>query len=209
MKKMLLVLVSSLGFTLSSFAADPCGSKSIQIGDAQLELIKVTDKPEKTANGQSIKGSDEVLISGIYMFVRNGQTWNVYRCADDVKRDKANNPVVNLNNCVVKNDFEFGNLVKRYGNSGITVRKTDGNRLEIRLNVAGAEDMDYYDVKSTSDGLEVIQNKFQENKQQRYLSHHERVSLGVCSGSKNSKTASGGGSSTGSTSPSKKVKTGN
>ncbi len=206
---MLLVLVSSLGFTLSSFAADPCGSKSIQIGDAQLELIKVTDKPEKTANGQSIKGSDEVLISGIYMFVRNGQTWNVYRCADDVKRDKANNPVVNLNNCVVKNDFEFGNLVKRYGNSGITVRKTDGNRLEIRLNVAGAEDMDYYDVKSTSDGLEVIQNKFQENKQQRYLSHHERVSLGVCSGSKNSKTASGGGSSTGSTSPSKKVKTGN
>lgn len=206
---MLLVLVSSLGFSLSSFAADPCGSKSIQIGDAQLELIKVTDKPEKTANGQSIKGSDEVLISGIYMFVRNGQNWNVYRCADDVKRDKANNPVLNLNNCVVKNDFEFGNLVKRYGNSGITVRKTDSNRLEIRLNVAGAEDMDYYDVKSTSEGLEVIQNKFQENKQQRYLSHHERVSLGVCSGSKNSKTASGGGSSTGSSSPSKKVKTGN
>lgn len=189
--------------------ADPCGSKSIQIGDAQLELIKVTDKPEKGANGQVIKGSDEVLISGIYMFVRNGQAWNVYRCADDVKRDKANNPVLNLNNCVVKNDFEFGNLVKRYGNSGITVRKTDSNRLEIRLNVAGAEDMDYYDVKSTSEGLEVIQNKFQENKQQRYLSHHERVSLGVCSGAKNSKTASGGGSSKGSPSPSKKVKTGN
>lgn len=189
--------------------ADPCGSKSIQIGDAQLELIKVTDKPEKGANGQVIKGSDEVLISGIYMFVRNGQAWNVYRCADDVKRDKANNPVLNLNNCVVKNDFEFGNLVKRYGNSGITVRKTDSNRLEIRLNVAGAEDMDYYDVKSTSEGLEVIQNKFQENKQQRYLSHHEHVSLGVCSGAKNSKTASGGGSSKGSPSPSKKVKTGN
>lgn len=209
MKKILLALFA-LGLISSIAKADPCGSKSIQIGDAQLELIKVTEKPEKTANGQSIKGSDEVLISGIYMFVRNGQTWNVYRCADDVKRDKANNPVLNVNNCVVKNDFEFGNLVKRYGNSGITVRKTDSNRLEIRLNVAGAEDMDYYDVKSTSEGLEVIQNKFQENKQQRYLSHHERVSLGVCSGSKNAKSASAsGGSSTGASSKSQKVKTGN
>lgn len=198
-----------LGLIASMAKADPCGSKSIQVGDAQLELIKVTDKPEKTANGQAIKGSDEVLISGIYMFVRNGQTWNVYRCADDVKRDKAGNPVVNLNNCVVKNDFEFGNLVKRYGNSGITVRKTDANRLEIRLNVSGAEDMDYYDVKSTSEGLEVIQNKFQENKQQRYLSHHERVSLGVCS-AKNSKTASGSSKgTTSSSSKSQKVKSSN
>lgn len=206
---MLLVLFV-LGLISSLAKADPCGSKSIQIGDAQLELIKVTDKPEKTADGQSIKGSDEVLISGIYMFVRNGQTWNVYRCADDIKRDKSNNPVLNLNKCVVKNDFEFGNLVKRYGNSGITVRKTDSNRLEIRLNVAGAEDMDYYDVKSTSEGLEVIQNKFQENKQQRYLSHHERVSLGVCS-AKNSKRASGASSkgSTSSSSKSQKVKSGN
>lgn len=28
--------------------------------------------------------------------------------------------------------------------------------------------------------MEVIQNKYKENKQQRHLSHHEPVSLGVC-----------------------------
>lgn len=206
MKKMFLVL-ASLGFSVSSFAADPCGSKSIKVGNDDLELIKVTEKPEKTAQGQNIKGADEVLVSGIYMFVRNGQTWNTYRCADDVKRDKAGNPVLNLNNCVIKNDFEFGNLVKRYGNSGITVRKTDSNRLQVRLNVSGAEDLDFYDVKSTGEGLEVIQNKFKENKQQRYLSHHETVSLGTCSkaGAKNSASTGNAGAS----GKSSKVKTGN
>lgn len=204
MKKIFLVLVS-LSFSLSTFAAEPCGSKSIKVGSDNLELIKVTEKPDKTAQGQPIKGGDEVLVSGIYMFVRNGQTWNAYRCADDVKRDKAGNAVLNLNNCVIKNDFEFGNLVKRYGNSGITVRKTDSNRLQIRLNVVGAEDLDYYDVKSTSEGLEVIQNKFKENKQQRYLSHHETVSLGTCAkaGGKNSAASSD------KTTPSGKVNSGN
>lgn len=208
MKKIIVVLLL-IGFVSSIVKANPCGPKSIPIGNDKLELINVTQKPEKTANGQSIKGADEVLVSGIYMFVRNGQTWNAYRCADDIKRDKNNNPVLNLDNCVIKNDFEFGNLVKRYGNSGITVRKTDTNRLQIRLNVSGAEDLDYYDVKSTSEGLEVIQNKFKENKQQRYLSQHVAASLGTCN--KNTTAASSSGSSgrTSTSGSGNKVKTGN
>lgn len=179
MKKLFFVLLF-VGLFSIIVKADPCGPKAIPVGSEKLELINVTAKPEKTANGQSIKGGDEVLVAGIYMFVRNGQTWNTYRCADEIKRDKNKNPVLDLNNCVIKNDFEFGNLVKRYGNSGITVRKTDSNRLQIRLNAAGTEDLDYYDVKSTSEGLEVIKNKFKENKQQRYLSQHVAESLGTC-----------------------------
>lgn len=182
MKKIFLVL-ASLGFSLQTFA-DPCGTKSIKFGSDKLELIKIADKPEKTMQGQPIKGADEVLISGIYMFVRNGQTWNIYRCADDTNS-------LNLNNCVVKNDFEFGNLVKRYGTSGITVRKTDSNRLQVRLNVAGNEELDYYDVRATEKGMEVIQNQYKENKVQRYLSHHEQVSLGVCSNSESSNAPNG------------------
>lgn len=171
MKKIFLVLFA-VGLTSSLANAEICGPKTIQVGNDQLELIRMSYKPEKTANGQQIRGSETVLVSGVYMFVRNGQMWNVYRCADY--------RLLDLNKCVLKNDFEFGNLVKRYGNSGITVRKTDTNRLEVRLNVAGTEELDYYDVKATSEGMEVIQNKYKENKQQRHLSHHEAVSLGVC-----------------------------
>lgn len=179
MKKIFLVF--TLGLISSLASAETCGPKFIQVGNDQLELLRVTYKPEQAENGQPIRGGETVLVSGVYMFVRNGQTWNVYRCAYDVKRDKAgNNAEMNLNSCVIKNDFEFGNLVKRYGNSGITVRKTDTNRLQVRLNVAGTEELDYYDVKATSEGMEVIQNKYKENKQQRHLSHHEPVSLGVC-----------------------------
>lgn len=184
MKKLLVLLAAGLTSSLAS--AEICGPKTIQVGNDQLELIRTTYKPEKTADDQVIKGSETVLVSGVYMFVRNGQTWNVYRCADDFKRDKAGkNAMLNLNSCVLKNDFEFGNLVKRYGNSGVTVRKTDTNRLEVRLNVAGNEELDYYDVKATGEGMEVIQNKYKENKQQRHLSRHEPVSLGVCKKSEN------------------------
>jgi len=193
--KNLCLFLASLSFTVQTFA-DPCGAKSIKVGSNKLELINVIEKPEKTADGLAIKGADEVLVSGIYMFVRNGQTWNTYRCADDAKN-------LNLKKCVLKNDFEFGNLVKRYGTSGITVRKTDSNRLQVRLNVAGNEELDYYDVRTTEKGMEVIQNQYKENKVQRHLSHHEQVSLGVCSKSESAaptkKTSS----------QSKKVNTGN
>lgn len=88
------------------------------MGNEEVELIQTTSKPEVAANGQAIRSSATVLVSGVYMFVRNGQTWNVYRCVYDINPNKADkNPGLNLNSCVLKNDFEFGNLVKRYGNS--------------------------------------------------------------------------------------------
>ena len=174
MKNLFIVLVS-LGFSLQSFA-DACGAKLIQVGDKKVELIQVKQKPETTASGQTIKGSSDVLVSGIYMFVRNGQTWNTYRCADEMSK----NPTFNSEKCVLKNDFQSGQLVKRFGNSGITVRNTDQRTLQIRMNVAGGEDFDYYDVKATEKGLEVLENQFKPNKTQPSLSRHERVSLGVC-----------------------------
>lgn len=174
MKKIVLVL-ASLSFSVQSFA-NPCAAKTVQVGKDKLELVQVKPKPEMTVTGQPIRGSSDVLVSGIYMFVRNGQTWNTYRCADE----NTKNPVLNLDKCTLKNDFEFGSLVKRYGNSGITVRKTDAKTLQVRLNVAGGEDLDYFDVQATEKGLEVIENKFKPNKQQPSQSRHEIASLGVC-----------------------------
>ncbi|MES2802699.1 MAG: hypothetical protein V4654_09430 [Bdellovibrionota bacterium] len=196
MKKMILVLLA-LGLISSIVRANTCQPKSIKVDSDNVELIRVVAKPEQTLTGQTIPGNLEVLVSGIYMFVRNGQTWNIYRCADEANK-------LNLNKCVIKNDFEFGNLVKRYGTSGITVRKTDSNRLEVRLNVAGNEELDYYDVRASEKGMEVIQNKYTENKVQRHLSHHAQVSLGICS---TPESTSSDKKSTGSTSQSKKVKT--
>lgn len=183
MKKIFVVLLLvGLVSSLARAAGDqqPCGYKLINVADTPMQLIGVDYKSEQTIDGMKIKGREEALFAGIYMFVRNGQVWNVYRCADDLKRDKHGNPRFNPNKCVLKNDFQFGNLVQRYGNSGITVRKTDADTLQVKLNVAGADELDYYDVKAAGEGLEVIRNKYEENKQQRYLSGHKRQTLGTC-----------------------------
>ena len=174
MKNILVVLVS-LGFSLQSFA-DACGAKSVQYGDKKVELAQIKVKPEATADGQAIRGSEDVLVSGIYMFVRNGANWNIYRCADD----NAKTPEFNSKKCVLKNDFQSGQLVKRYGTSGITVRKTDQKTLQIRLNAASAEDLDYYDIKASEKGLEVVENQFKADKDQPSRSFHKPVNLGVC-----------------------------
>lgn len=163
MKNLFLVL-ASLGFSIQSFA-NPCGAKVIPVGKDKVELVKV---------------QDHEMIAGIYKFVRKGQTWNVFRCADENRKDSKGNPLFNSEKCVVKNDFAFGSLVKRHGNSGITVRKTDANQLEVRLSVAGGEDLDYYDVKATEKGLELLENQFKPNKVQPSQSRHDKVSLGVC-----------------------------
>lgn len=194
--KKLFVFLASLGFSLQSFA-DACGAKLIQVGEKKVELIQVKEKPETTASGQPIKGSSDVLVSGIYMFVRNGQTWNTYRCADEMSK----NPTFNSAKCVLKNDFQSGQLVKRFGNSGITVRHTDQKTLEVRLNVVGGEDLDYYDVRATEKGLEVLENQFKPNKAQAWLSRHERVSLGVCNPAAQANEAGAGKKGT----PAKKV----
>ena len=163
MKNIFLVL-ASLGFSVQSLA-NPCGAKSIPVGKDKVELVQVQDNE---------------MIAGIYKFVRKGQVWNVFRCADDIKKDSRGNPLFNADKCVIKNDFAFGSLVKRYGNSGITVRKTSDAQLEVKLNVAGTEDLDYYDVKATEKGLEVVENQFKYNKVQPSQSRHDKVSLGVC-----------------------------
>lgn len=184
MKKIFVVLLLvGLVSSLARAAGDqqPCGYKLINVADTPMQLIGVDYKSEQTIDGMKIKGREEVLFAGIYMFVRNGQVWNIYRCADDdLKRDKYGNPRFNPYKCVLKNDFQFGNLVRRYGNSGITVRKTDADTLQVKLNVAGADELDYYDVKATGEGLEVIRYKYEENRQQRYLSGHKRQTLGTC-----------------------------
>lgn len=165
MKNIFLVFMT-LGFSLQSLA-DACGPQTIQVGSKQVELVRIEDNE---------------MISGIYKFVRKGQRWNVYRCADDIKKDSQGNPILNLNKCVIKNDWSFGNIVKRDGNSGIVVRQIDPNtgQLEIRLNVGGGEDLDFYEVKPSQKGLTLIANKFMLNKKQAWLSRHYQVPVGGC-----------------------------
>jgi hypothetical protein len=124
--------------------------------------------------------------------VRNGQAWNVYRCADGVKRDEADVPLLNLNNCVLKNDFQSGSLVKRFGSSGIKVEGLSDARLIVRLNAGG--DPDYYEVRDTQAGLEVTKQVYKENTKERWNSRHWPTSLGVCryDGSNDSPNQSGG-----------------
>jgi len=166
MNKILLVL-ASLSFSVQTFA-NPCGEKSIDVGDKKVKLVQVQDNE---------------MVAGIYKFVRKGQVWNIYRCADDIKKDKNGTPLLNLDKCVIKNDWAFGNLVSKFGTSGITVRKTSDTQLEVKLNVADTESLDYYDVKATEKGLELLENQYKYNKVQPSQSRHEKVSLGVCDSS--------------------------
>lgn len=174
-------------------AADACGKNTIKYySKPKMELVNVIDKPEKDAAGNSIRGKAKVMVSGIYMFVRNGQTWNIYRCADGVTRDEAGVPLLNLNNCVLKNDFQSGSLVKRFGSSGIKVEGISEPRLIVRLNAGG--DPDYYEVRDTATGLEVTQQVYKENKEQPWNSRHWPTSLGICryDGSNDSSGSAGG-----------------
>lgn len=182
MKNLFLVL-ASLGFSIQSFA-DACGAKSVQYGKDKIELMQIKQKPETTADGQTIKGSEDVLVTGIYMFVRSGTNWNVYRCADDKVK-----PVFNAKKCILKNDFYSNSQVKRNEHSSIVVRNTDdtkygivrtGRNLQIRLNAASSEDLNYYDIKATEKGLEVIENQFKADNEQPSSSVHKPVNLGVC-----------------------------
>lgn len=192
MKKLFLALfVSGTLSSLEVQAAEPCGKHAISYYDKTIELVNVINKPEKDANGAAIRGNAKVAVAGIYMFVRNGQMWNVYRCADTVKRDEANVPLLNLNNCVLKNDFQYGSLVKRFGSSGVKVEGDGTSRLLIRLNASG--DPNYYEVQSTADGLEVSQQVYKENKEKRWESRHWKTSLGVCRHDGSNSTGSSGG----------------
>lgn len=182
MKKIFLVLLA-LGLISSVVKAEePCGKKSIKYFQDRdkVELINVTDKPEKAANGAAIRGNSKVMVAGIYMFVRNGETWNTYRCADDVKRDAAKNPILNLNNCALKNDFQSGDIVKKFGNSGLKVRMTSQTRLEVQFNAAGADELDSYDVRAADEGLEVIHSEYKADKVKPWQSGHFKKSIGVC-----------------------------
>lgn len=179
MKKIFLVSLSLI--LLSSVVAKaegPCGKNSINYVDRNIELVNVIDKPEKNASGNGIPGRAKVMVAGIYMFVRNGQTWNVYLCADNVKLDEVKFPVRNLANCILKNDFKSGTIVKKFGSSGIKVEYDRSGPLFIRLNAAEADD--YYQVKDTTEGLEVKRFDYVYNKQTPSASRVKPTSLGVC-----------------------------
>lgn len=178
--KNIFIFVSMIGAAILT-QAKPCATQTIKYGRDNVELMRIADKPERTLMGQPIPGEAKVLTSGFYMFVRHNQRWNVYRCADEMKR-------FSLNHCALKNDFEFGNLVKHYGDSGITVRKIADDTLQVKLNVAGGEVLSYYDVQSVGNGLAIVENKFKADKKQPHLGGHEPIALGVCGESQSTTT---------------------
>lgn len=113
---LLMIAVSALLMSQKIFAAK-CGEYHVvPVGSQNVPFFKIDKTPESRLTSKEVKS--QMLVSGIYQFVRKGAKWDIYRCA----KPNTNPPIYDANSCVIKNDFQFGSFVAK-SSSGQSLQK--------------------------------------------------------------------------------------